>query len=95
MNWKEHKKQLMKNAKFRYEYEALEPEYKLMAAMIRQRLKKEPTQKQAADLLNTKQEIITHMGRGESRPSLSTIKKVTDALDAEIDAEIDAILRPK
>ena len=40
MNWKEHKKQLMKDPEFRKEYEALDHEYKLAAALIRLRLAK-------------------------------------------------------
>ena len=38
MNWKEHKKKLLKDPEFREEYKALEPEYKLASALIRLRL---------------------------------------------------------
>lgn len=91
MNWKEHKKELMKNPEFAKEYKALEPEYKLVASLIRLRLAKGLTQEGLAKLLNTKQESIARLESGESLPSLSTIKKVAEALDAEL--EID--LRPK
>ena len=55
MNWREHKKQLIKDPEFRKEYEVLEPEYRLAAALIRLRLAKGLTQAQLAALLNTKQ----------------------------------------
>ena len=91
MNWKEHKKQLMKDPEFRKEYEALEPEYKLASTLIRLRLEKGLTQAQLAALLNTKQESIARMESGSALPSLSTVRRVADALDAELEIN----LRPK
>ena len=91
MNWREHKKQLMKDPEFRKEYESLEPEYKLAAALIRLRLAKGLTQAQLASLLNTKQESIARLESGSSLPSLSTVRRVADALDAELEIN----LRPK
>jgi hypothetical protein len=38
MDWKEHKKRLMKDPEFRREYKALEPEYRLASDLIRLRL---------------------------------------------------------
>ena len=91
MNWKEHKKRLLEDPEFRKEYEALEPEYQLAAALIRLRLAKGLTQEQLARLLNTKQESIARLESGSSLPSLSTVKKVANALDAELEIH----LRPK
>src|SRR3989338_8481315 len=91
MNWKEHKKRLLKDPEFRAEYEALEPGYKLASAMIRLRLAKGLTPEQLAKLLNTKQESIARLESGGSLPSLSTVKKVADVLDAELEIN----LRPK
>ena len=91
MNWREHKKRLLKDPEFRKEYEALEPEYKLASALIRLRLAKGLTQEQLAKLLNTKQESIARLESGGSLPSLSTVRKVADALDAEVEIN----LRPK
>ncbi len=91
MNWREHKKQLIKDPEFKKEYEALEPEYRLAAALIRLRLAKGLTQAQLAALLNTKQESIARLESGSSLPSLSTVKRVADALDAELEIS----LRPK
>ena len=91
MNWREHKKRLLEDPEFRQEYEALEPEYRLAAALIRLRLAKGLTQAQLAELLNTKQESIARLESGSSLPSLSTVKRVADALDAELEIS----LRPK
>ena len=91
MNWKEQKKQLMKNPQFVKEYDELETEYKLAAALIRLRLAKGLTQEDLAKMLNTKQESIARLENGGSLPSLSTMKKLAEALDAELEIN----LRPK
>ncbi len=91
MNWREHKKQLMKDPEFRKEYDGMETEYKLAAMLIRLRLEKGLTQAQLAVLLDTKQESIARMESGNSLPSLSTVKRVADALDADLEIN----LRPK
>lgn len=88
MNWKEHKKRLLKDPEFRKEYKALEPEYRLASALIRLRLAKGLTQEQLAKLLNTKQESIARLESGGSLPSLSTVKKVADALGAELEINL-------
>ncbi|MFC1956946.1 helix-turn-helix domain-containing protein [Chloroflexota bacterium] len=88
MNWKEHKKQLMKDPEFRQEYEALGTEYQLAATLIRLRLAKGLTQEDLARVLNTKQASIARLESGSSLPSLSMVKKVADALDAEMEIRL-------
>jgi len=61
------------------------------AALIRLRLAKGLTQEDLAKRLNTKQESIARLESGGSLPSLSTMKRVADALDAELEIN----LRPK
>jgi hypothetical protein len=56
LNWKEHKKRLMKDPEFRREYEALEPEHGLASAHIRPRLAGGLTQEELARVMKTKQE---------------------------------------
>lgn len=91
MNWREQKKKLIQNPEFVREYNALEPEYKLAASLIRLRLAKGLTQEDLAKMLNTKQESIARLENGGSLPSLSTMKKLAKALDAELEIN----LRPK
>jgi len=91
MNWKEHKKQLMKDPEFRKEYEALEPEYKLAGDLIRLRLSKGLTQEELARKVHTKQSAIARLESAGSLPSLSTVKRVAEALDADL----DIVIRPK
>lgn len=94
MSWEEHKKQLMKDPEFRKEYEALEPEYKLAAALIRLRLSKGLTQEGLASVLNTKQASIARLESGNSLPSLTMVKKVAEALDAELEIKLQPRHQP-
>ena len=91
MDWKEHKKRLMKDPEFRTEYETLETEYRLASTLIRLRLSRGLTQEELARLMKTKQESVARLESGNSLPSLSTIKKAAEALDADL----EIILRPK
>jgi transcriptional regulator with XRE-family HTH domain len=91
MNWREHKKQLLRDPEFIKEYDALETEYKFAATLIRLRLARGLTQEDLAKLLNTKQESIARLESGRSLPSLSTMKKIAEALGADLEIN----LRPK
>jgi transcriptional regulator with XRE-family HTH domain len=91
MNWREQKKRLLKDPEFVKEYDALKTEYKLAATLIRLRLARGLTQEDLAKLLNTKQESIARLESGDSLPSLSTIKKLANVLDLELEIN----LRPK
>lgn len=94
MDWKEHKKRLLKDSAFRKEYEALGLEYRLAADLIRLRLEKGLTQEQLADLLDTKQESIARLESGASLPSLATVVRVADALDADVEVRLHLRARP-
>jgi transcriptional regulator with XRE-family HTH domain len=84
MNWKEHKRQLMKDPAFRKEYKALEPEYRLASDLIRLRLSKGLTQEELAKRIHTRQSAIARLESAGSLPSLSTVKRVAEALDADL-----------
>ena len=88
MDWREHKKRLLQDPEFREQYEALEPEYQLAATLIRLRLAKGLTQEELARLLHTKQESIARLESGSSLPSLSMVKRVADALDADLEIKL-------
>ena len=91
MNWKEHKKRLMKDPEFRQEYDALEPEYRLASSVIQLRLSKGWSQEDLARKLQTRQSAIARLESGTALPSLSTVKRVAKALDADL----EVVLRPK
>ncbi len=85
MNYKEHKKELLKNKAVKSEYEKLLPEYELARSIIEQRLKKKMTQLDVAKKTGMPQSSVARIeGLTHGLPRLSTLKKIAQALDAEL-----------
>jgi len=78
------KKEILKNPKIKAEYNRLGPEYDIIEAIIRQRIKKGLTQKQLAKKIGTKQSSLSRLESGNYNPSLSFLKKVATALDSDL-----------
>lgn len=78
------KKEILKKRKVKTAYEALAPEFEIMAALIKRRLEKGFTQKELAKRVGTKQSAIARLESGTYNPSLDFLKKVTHALDARL-----------
>jgi len=58
------------------------------------RLSKGLTQEELARALNTKQASIARLESGNSLPSLSMVKKVAEALDAELEIKLQPRHQP-
>ena len=78
------KKEALRDKKTRSAYEALGPEFEVIAALIKRRLEKGFTQQELAKRVGTKQSAIARLESGNYNPSLDFLKKVTRALDARI-----------
>jgi predicted transcriptional regulator len=87
-NYKEFKKELLKDLKIKKEYDRLEPEFKLTETLIRKRLKKGLTQKELALKIGTKQSAISRLESGYQNPTLQLLQKVSKALDANLKISI-------
>lgn len=85
MNYKDHRKELLKNKTVRNEYEKLLPEYELARSIIEQRLRKKMTQLDVAKKTGMPQSSVARIeGLTHGLPRLSTLKKIAQALDAEL-----------
>lgn len=78
------KEEILKKRKIKAAYEALGPEFEVIAALIKRRLEKGLTQLELAKRVGTKQSAIARLESGTYNPSLNFLKKVTDALDARL-----------
>lgn len=78
------KKEILKSKKIRQAYEALSPEFEIIAALIKRRLEKGFTQQELAKRVGTKQSAIARLESGSYNPGLDFLKKVTHALDARL-----------
>lgn len=85
MNWKEFKAELLKDPALKKEYDALETEYRLLRAIIQRRLEKGLTQEALARKVGTKQAAIARLESGRANPTIGSLKKVAEALDADLE----------
>ncbi len=84
MDWKTHKKELLKDPAVKKALEDTELEYQIARAIIRARIEKGYTQKQLADKLNTKQSVISRVESAGTVPSLSFLKRLATALNTTL-----------
>lgn len=78
------KREILKKREIKAAYEALGPEFEVMAALIKRRLEKGLTQQELAKRVGTKQSAIARLESGIYNPSLDFLRKVTEALDARL-----------
>jgi len=87
-SFKAFKKQLLKDPKFKKAYDDLGPEFALIEMLIRKRLEQKITQAQLAKKIGTKQSAISRLEQGSYNPSVNFLKKVSSALNAELQISI-------
>lgn len=86
-DWKALKGELLKNPKFRKEYEESELEYQIARAVIKARIEKGYTQKELADRLHTKQSVISRLESAKTTPSISFLKRLAQVLNASLQVQ--------
>ena len=85
MNYKTHRKELLKDKAVMHEHNRLLPEYELARSIMQQRLKKKMTQIDVAKKTGMPQSTIARIeGLTHGVPRLTTLKKIAQALDAEL-----------
>jgi len=77
----------MKNPEFRTEYEALEPEFVIMQAMIDARKSAGLTQKQLSERAGIAQGDISKLESGSANPSLRTLQRLAGAMNMRLRVE--------
>lgn len=80
MDWKTHKKQLLKKPEFREALKENEIEFQIAKAIIEARIKKGLTQEDLAKKMKTKQSVISRVENTKTIPSLSFLKRLADAM---------------
>jgi transcriptional regulator with XRE-family HTH domain len=72
-------KKLMKNPKYRKEYEALEEEFALIAEVAKARLRAGLSQAQLAKRMKTTQSTVARLESGRGKPSTRTLSRFAKA----------------
>ena len=77
----------MKNPEFKEAWDALEPEFQVIRAMIQGRKDQNLTQKQLSERTGIAQADISRLENGESNPSLNTLKRLAEGLGMRLSLE--------
>jgi ribosome-binding protein aMBF1 (putative translation factor) len=72
-------KEWMKDPKYRAEYDALEPEFALIGAMMDARARAGLTQAQVAKRMKTTQTAVARLESGRFKPSTRTLERYAQA----------------
>jgi ribosome-binding protein aMBF1 (putative translation factor) len=78
----------LKNPEFKKVYDSFDLEYKLIDAIIEQRIKHGVTQKQLAEKIGTKQSAIARFESGNFNFTFAFVKKLANALGVKITATV-------
>lgn len=84
----DHLKELLKNPKFKKEWEDSEVEYQLGRKLIEARLKKGMSQRDLAKKVGTSQAAISRIESMNGNPSLSFLKRISAALGSKLQISI-------
>lgn len=84
-------KESLKNPKIKAEYDALQPEFALIQAMIDARVQKSVTQKELAEKVGTKQSVISRLETGRGNPTVAFLKKFAAALNTRLEIRFTAL----
>ena len=83
----EYKEKALSNAKVRTEYDALQPEYDLIQAMIDARTSQNITQKELSAITGITQADISRIENGTRNPSLAMLKRLATGLGMQLKLE--------
>jgi transcriptional regulator with XRE-family HTH domain len=84
-NFELHREEKLSNPEFRKKYEALEPKYELIRAIIRRRNELHLSQTQLANIIGMQQPAISRLENGVNNTNIGTLFKVIDALKLNIE----------
>ncbi len=77
----------MKNPDFKAEYDALEPEFSIMQAMIDARKESGLTQRELAEKTGITQADISRLEKGNGNPSLRTLQRLAAGMNMKVRLE--------
>ena len=84
MTFEELKKEVLSDPEVKKEYDALEPEFQLILAMLELRSKQNLTQQELADRTGINRSDISRIENGNANPSLKTMKRLAAAMGKRV-----------
>lgn len=85
--YKEYKDKALANPQVKEAYDALQPEYDLIQAMIDARISQNITQKELSEITGITQADISRIENGTRNPSLAMVKRIAAGLGMRVKLE--------
>ena len=85
--YKDYKEKVLKDPEVKKEYDALQPEYDLIQAMIDARISENLTQKELSERTGITQADISSIENGTRNPSLAMLKRLAEGLGMQLRLE--------
>lgn len=86
-SYKDYKEKALNNPEVKAEYDALQPEYDLIQAMIDARNSQNITQKELSERTGITQADISRIENGTRNPSLAMVKRIAAGLGMQLRLE--------
>ena len=86
-SYKDYKEKALNNPEVKTEYDALQPEYDLIQAMIDARNSQNITQKELSERTGITQADISRIENGTRNPSLAMVKRIAAGLGMQLRLE--------
>lgn len=87
MTWDSMKSEMLHNPQVKAEYDALQPEYEVVRAVLNARKENHLTQQQLADRTGIDRSDISKLERGNSNPSLKLLPRLAEGMDMTLKLE--------
>jgi len=91
MDWETHKKQLLKDPKFKKVLEETRPEYEIARAIILTRIKHKLTQKELSKKLRTKQSVVSRVENAQTTPTISFLKRLAEVFGGKLKISFEGV----
>lgn len=94
-SYKEYRKKALQDPQIKKEYDALQPEYDIIQAMIDARVQQNMTQKDLSAITGITQADISRIENGTRNPSLNLLKKLAQGLGMQLKLEFISMPQKK
>ena len=85
MNYREFKEKMLSDPELRNEYEKTEPEYQLIAEIVKYRIEQSLSQQDLANITGINRADISRIESGNANPSLKTLKRIAEGLGKHLE----------
>lgn len=93
-NFKEYLNEQMSDPAFKQEWDALEPEFSIVQALIDARRQSGLTQKQLSERTGIAQADISKLESGNGNPSVKTLQRLAAGMGMRVKIEFQPVINP-